>query len=103
MDDLTSAIQRVIDDDQGELKWALGRVRDHKYRWIGENGESSESHTRRQVADDLRERVCGYPDQITIEDCTPMQFVGLAVSHMYTHADWRELADHYIQKVSEGC
>ena len=106
MDDLTSAIQRVIDADPVELEWVLDMVRyigvDYDSRDNHEM-ETREGHINTELADELREHVCGYPDQITTEDCTPMQFVGLAVSHVYTHANWRALASYYIQKVSEGC
>ena len=103
MDSLTAAVALVIDNDQGELESVCRLVREYIADMSEDDPETREYHVRADLAEYLRSRVAELEeDKRGGYGLLPRMFLEVAVSHMYTHTDWRALADHYMQKVAEG-
>lgn len=107
MDSLTAAIALVIDNDQGELERACDLVRAAEEFYDGaeegeSNGQTREGFVLSHVAGELQDQV---PSAGAYAYCMPHPhrlYADVAISHMYTHTDWRALAQHYMAKVAEG-
>ena len=110
MDSLTAAVALVIDNDRTELESVCDTLRHVASEYSDEDTaggplskEDRSSLVRSYMADWLREK-CSQFGTLSVFIPTPwLPFVEIAVSHMYTHTDWRALAQHYMQKVAEGC
>ena len=103
MDPLTAAIAHVIDNDQHELEWACGQVRivGTAFDLLHDAALDRDLYIRIEIATSLREHVCGDPGEIDSRDGVKMQFCGIAISHMYTHADSQALAQHFMDEREE--
>ena len=104
MDSLTAAVALIIDNDKTELAMVLESTREAAKSWKDDPNTmfTREEWMRETMHHALRRHVA----EISLGDydipARVQLFGDIAVNHMYTHTDWRALAQHYVDKVVEG-